>query len=50
MRAHDHPLYPTWSGMKQRCVDPNRDNFAYYGGRRNRGGWSDAEIIAGCRA
>jgi hypothetical protein len=29
----DHPLYPTWGGMVQRCTNPNNDNYARYGGR-----------------
>ena len=25
--------YNTWHNMKQRCSNPNRDNYKYYGGR-----------------
>lgn len=28
-----HPLYHVWSEMKQRCNNPNRPNYSYYGGR-----------------
>lgn len=28
-----HPLYGTWSRMKQRCSDPNTPEYKYYGGR-----------------
>lgn len=27
------PTYHTWDGMKQRCLNPNSDNYSYYGGR-----------------
>ena len=27
------PLYRTWSSMKSRCLDPNHDAYANYGGR-----------------
>lgn len=27
------PLYSVWSGMIQRCANPNADNFERYGGR-----------------
>lgn len=26
-------LYQIWSGMRDRCNNPNRDNYKYYGGR-----------------
>lgn len=26
-------FYNTWTGMKQRCIDPNTDFYKYYGGR-----------------
>lgn len=26
-------LYGVWHGMKQRCLDPNRKEYPYYGGR-----------------
>lgn len=28
-----HPVYNTWSTMKQRCHNPKNKNYAYYGGR-----------------
>lgn len=28
-----HPLYTTWAGMKQRCLDPNSSAYTNYGGR-----------------
>ena len=28
-----HPLYKTWEGMKNRCLNPNYPEFHYYGGR-----------------
>lgn len=28
-----HPLYHKWSGMIQRCTNPNSDNYSRYGGR-----------------
>jgi hypothetical protein len=28
-----HPLYKTWSGMVQRCTDPEEPNYHNYGGR-----------------
>jgi hypothetical protein len=27
------PTHRTWSAMIQRCTNPNRDNFKWYGGR-----------------
>mgnify|MGYP001317940960 CR=1 FL=1 len=33
MRSTNHPLYSTWSGMKQRCNNPNSTNYQDYGGR-----------------
>lgn len=30
---HDSPAYVSWTDMKQRCLNPNRDNYPYYGGR-----------------
>lgn len=27
------PLYQVWGGMKNRCTNPNTENFAYWGGR-----------------
>lgn len=32
-RAEKHPLYSTWSGMKQRCSDANQKAFELYGRR-----------------
>lgn len=33
-RAEDRPPeYESWSGIIQRCTNPKRDNFKYYGGR-----------------
>jgi hypothetical protein len=29
---HD-PARPSWNAMIQRCTNPNRDNYGYYGGR-----------------
>jgi hypothetical protein len=29
----DHPLYKTWFGMKNRCVNPSHKFYHYYGGR-----------------
>lgn len=29
----DHPLYSTWKNLKKRCLNPNNDNYKYYGGR-----------------
>lgn len=28
-----HPLYSIWSGMVQRCTNPNAENYYRYGGR-----------------
>lgn len=28
-----HPLYDLWKGMRQRCSNPNADNYHHYGGR-----------------
>lgn len=27
----NHPLYSVWKGMKQRCNDPNAENYKWYG-------------------
>ena len=32
-RTHLSPTYRTWARMKQRCFDPNKDNWNCYGGR-----------------
>ena|SRR5690554_3031238 len=29
----NHPLYTVWTGMKQRCYNPNKSNYHRYGGR-----------------
>lgn len=29
----NHPLYPTWNGIRQRCNNPNNSHYADYGGR-----------------
>jgi hypothetical protein len=31
-KFHD-PAWPCWNAMIQRCTNPKRDNYAYYGGR-----------------
>lgn len=31
-RFHD-PAWPCWNAMIQRCTNPKRDNYPYYGGR-----------------
>src|SRR5690606_8040210 len=31
-KFHD-PAWPCWNAMIQRCTNPNRDNYDYYGGR-----------------
>lgn len=31
--AHRHPLYLSWVNMRQRCNNPNRPDYPYYGGR-----------------
>lgn len=28
-----HPIYQCWHGIKRRCLDPNRNDYPYYGGR-----------------
>lgn len=32
-RQQDHELYSTWSGIKQRCYNPNAAHYDRYGGR-----------------
>jgi len=32
-RLRYHPLYKTWLNMKQRCTNPRRNDYQYYGGR-----------------
>lgn len=29
----EHPLYGTWSNMRDRCNNPNNKDFKFYGGR-----------------
>lgn len=29
----DHPIYNTWASMKNRCSNPNQDDYQWYGGR-----------------
>jgi hypothetical protein len=29
----DQPTYKTWGAMKARCLNKNRDNYKYYGGK-----------------
>lgn len=31
--GEDTPEHISWQAMKQRCLDPNKSNFRYYGGR-----------------
>jgi hypothetical protein len=33
IRLHDIPEYGIWKRMKQRCRDPNTNEYRYYGGR-----------------
>ena len=33
MSRKDHPLYATWRGMRQRCMNPNDPAYRNYGGR-----------------
>lgn len=32
-RGHKHPLYETWLSMRQRCTNPRKRAYQYYGGR-----------------
>lgn len=32
-KGKKHPLYNTWSGIKDRCYNPNNQNYEIYGGR-----------------
>ena len=32
-RVQEHPLYPTWVGMKSRCYNPKLKSYKYYGAR-----------------
>jgi len=32
-RLRYHPLYKTWLNIKQRCTNPKRNDYSYYGGR-----------------
>lgn len=29
----DHPIYRSWSGLKNRCLNENDQDYKYYGGR-----------------
>ncbi len=31
--AYRHPLYQTWTGMRQRCINPNHPKYPAYGAR-----------------
>lgn len=31
--SHKHPLYKTWRNMRQRCYNPNNQDYKYYGGK-----------------
>lgn len=44
----DTRLYGIWNGMKQRCTNPNRDSYQYYGGRGIGfcDGWASFEPFA----
>jgi hypothetical protein len=33
LRRHDIPEYHVWRIMNQRCSNPNRSGYHYYGGR-----------------
>ncbi len=33
LRSKDHPLYPTWKGMKERCYNPKNWSYKYYGAK-----------------
>ena len=33
MSIKDHPLYSTWKGMRQRCLDSSSKSWKNYGGR-----------------
>lgn len=33
MRKRDHPLYYVWANMIQRCHDPERSGFQWYGAK-----------------
>lgn len=40
---HNHPLYPTWNGIKQRCYNPKDKGYTNYGGRgiTMQGSWKE---------
>jgi len=42
----DSAEYHSWSGMKQRCKDKNKDGYKYYGGRGITvcGRWRDSFV------
>jgi len=31
--SRTHPIYKSWGGLKQRCLNPNNPNYSDYGGR-----------------
>lgn len=33
MDMHSHELYGVWNMMRQRCENPNKDTYKYYGAR-----------------
>ena len=43
-----HPIYVAWYNMKQRCDNPNRDDYQYYGavGVTYCAEWAEAETFA----
>jgi hypothetical protein len=45
--ADNHPLYATWSAMRQRCNNPNSTHYRHYGGRGITicARWDDFELF-----
>ena len=43
----DHPLYPTWQGMRARCTKPTANGYENYGGRgiTIHEPWHDAAVF-----